>query len=110
MRDFDMHEHRHGRGFGGHRMAKPLMMGAVIFVALGLLVMSLWNALLPAISVSYRCRRFIRLTMTVISRKTNWQKRYLVWRKHRRRLSEVAVMGRTERCIGGIAARTARSV
>lgn len=49
MRDFDMHEHRHGRGFGSHRMAKPLIMGAVIFVALGLLVMSLWNALLPAI-------------------------------------------------------------
>jgi len=30
-------------------MGKGLVIGAVIFVALGLLVMSLWNALLPAI-------------------------------------------------------------
>lgn len=51
MRDFDMHGHgrRHGHRFGGHSMAKPLMIGAVLFVVLGLLVMSLWNALLPAI-------------------------------------------------------------
>lgn len=49
MRDFDMHEHHRGHGFGRHRMAKPLIIGAVIFVGLGLLVMSLWNALLPAI-------------------------------------------------------------
>ncbi|WP_342320611.1 hypothetical protein AAEY27_11350 [Kosakonia sp. BYX6] len=47
MRDFDMREHRHG--FGRHRMAKPLIIGVVVFVALGLVVMSLWNALLPAI-------------------------------------------------------------
>lgn len=51
MRDFDMHEHRHGHrhGFGRHRMMKPLIIGVVVFIALGLLVMSLWNALLPAI-------------------------------------------------------------
>lgn len=49
MRDFTMHEHHRGRGFGGHRMAKPLIIGAAIFVVLGMLVMSLWNALLPAI-------------------------------------------------------------
>ena len=49
MRDFDMHRRRHGHGFGGHRMLKPLIIGVVVFVALGLLVMSLWNALLPAI-------------------------------------------------------------
>ena len=47
MRDFNMHEHR--RSFGGHRMAKPLVIGAVLIVVLGLLVMSLWNALLSAI-------------------------------------------------------------
>lgn len=47
MRDFDMH--RHGHGFGRHRMMKPLIIGVVVFIALGLLVMSLWNALLPAI-------------------------------------------------------------
>lgn len=47
MRDFDMHGHR--RGFGGHRMIKPLIIGVVLLVVLGLLVMSLWNALLPAI-------------------------------------------------------------
>jgi hypothetical protein len=39
----------HGRGFGRHRMGKALVIGAVLFVVLGLLVMSLWNALLPAI-------------------------------------------------------------
>ncbi|MFK3659144.1 hypothetical protein ACI2I2_01310 [Scandinavium sp. NPDC088450] len=52
MRNFDMHDHHHPhhrRGFGGHRMAKPLLIGAALFVVLGLLVMSLWNALLPAI-------------------------------------------------------------
>ncbi|WP_236641628.1 hypothetical protein [Dickeya undicola] len=30
-------------------MAKPLLIALVLFVVLGLLVMSLWNALLPAI-------------------------------------------------------------
>ena len=49
MRDFDMHARGHGRGFGRHRMGKALVIGAVLFVVLGLLVMSLWNALLPAI-------------------------------------------------------------
>ncbi|WP_039058401.1 hypothetical protein [Enterobacter sp. Bisph1] len=49
MRDFDMHRRRHGHGFSGPRMMKPLIIGAVVFIVLGLLVMSLWNALLPAI-------------------------------------------------------------
>ena len=49
MREFDMHGRGHGRGFGRHRMGKGLVIGAVIFIVLGLLVMSLWNALLPAI-------------------------------------------------------------
>ena len=49
MRDFTLRESGHGRGFGRHRMGKWLVIGAVIFVVLGLLVMSLWNALLPAI-------------------------------------------------------------
>ncbi|BBV91880.1 MAG: hypothetical protein E6661_04650 [Enterobacter sp.] len=49
MRDFEMHGRGHGRGFGRHRMGKGLVIGAVIFIVLGLLVMSLWNALLPAI-------------------------------------------------------------
>ncbi|EGT3582069.1 hypothetical protein EYY80_08085 [Klebsiella oxytoca] len=30
-------------------MAKPLLIGAALIIVLGLLVMSLWNALLPAI-------------------------------------------------------------
>ncbi len=49
MREIDMREHGHRRGFGHHRMGKALVIGAVVFVGLGLLVMSLWNALLPAI-------------------------------------------------------------
>lgn len=49
MRDFTLHGRERGRGVGRHRMGKGLVIGAVIFVALGLLVMSLWNALLPAI-------------------------------------------------------------
>ena len=49
MRDFELHGRGHGRGFGRHRMGKGLVIGAVIFIVLGLLVMSLWNALLPAI-------------------------------------------------------------
>ncbi|MFK3703374.1 hypothetical protein ACI2JR_00130 [Klebsiella sp. NPDC088457] len=49
MRGFDMHGHHRGRGFGGHRMAKPLIVGVALIAILGLLVMSLWNALLPAI-------------------------------------------------------------
>lgn len=51
MRDFDMRGHGrdHGRGFGGHPMAKPLLIGIVFIAVLSLLVMSLWNALLPAI-------------------------------------------------------------
>ncbi len=44
-----MHTRGHGRGFGRHRMGKALVIGSVLFVVLGLLVMSLWNALLPAI-------------------------------------------------------------
>lgn len=49
MRDFDMHRHGwgRGRGFGGHHMAKPILIGVALFALLGLLVMSLWNALLP---------------------------------------------------------------
>jgi len=27
MREFDMREGRHGHGFGGHRMVKPVIMG-----------------------------------------------------------------------------------
>lgn len=49
MRNFDMHGKGHGRGLGRHRMGKGIVIGAVLFVVLGLLVMSLWNALLPAI-------------------------------------------------------------
>lgn len=49
MRDFDMHGRGHGRGFGRHRMGKGLVIGAVIVLVLGLVVMTLWNALLPAI-------------------------------------------------------------
>lgn len=52
MREFGMRGHGHGRGhdgFGSHPMVKPLAIGAVLFVVLGLLVMSLWNALLPAL-------------------------------------------------------------
>lgn len=49
MRDFDMRHHHREHHFGRHRMAKPLVIGAVIVAALGLLVMSLWNALLPEI-------------------------------------------------------------
>lgn len=50
MREFGMRGRGHDRhGFGGHPMVKPLVIGAVLFVVLGLLVMSLWNALLPAL-------------------------------------------------------------
>lgn len=51
MRDFDMRRQGwgHGRGFGGRSMAKPIVIGVVLVVALGLLVMSLWNAVLPAL-------------------------------------------------------------
>jgi len=50
MRDFDRHQHPRGHRFGHHRMAKPLLLGVVLFAALGLLVMSLWNALLPELT------------------------------------------------------------
>ena len=49
MREFDMRGHHCGRRFGGHRFAKPLVIGVVLLVVLGLVVMSLWNAVLPAI-------------------------------------------------------------
>lgn len=49
MRDIDMHGQHHHHRFGRHRMAKPLLIGVVLIAILGLLVMSLWNALLPAI-------------------------------------------------------------
>ncbi|EOW1325767.1 hypothetical protein [Klebsiella aerogenes] len=48
MRDFERHGHHH-QGFGRHRMARPLIIGVAIVVVLSLVVMSLWNALLPAI-------------------------------------------------------------
>ncbi|MGG8275695.1 hypothetical protein PGR10_03940 [Klebsiella sp. 141198] len=48
MRDFERHGHHH-QGFGRHRLARPLIIGALIVVVLSLVVMSLWNALLPAI-------------------------------------------------------------
>jgi len=49
MRHFDRHDHSHRRGFCGQRMGKGIVIGVVLFAVLGLLVMSLWNALLPAI-------------------------------------------------------------
>ncbi len=49
MGNDEMYRCGRGYGFHGHRMAKPLLIAVVLFVALGLLVMSLWNALLPAI-------------------------------------------------------------
>ncbi|WP_210483922.1 hypothetical protein [Pantoea ananatis] len=49
MRDFDHPPFRHARARGRNRLAKPLIVGAVFIVALCLLVMSLWNALLPAL-------------------------------------------------------------
>jgi hypothetical protein len=48
MRDFDLHG-RHQHGWSRHRMARPLIIGVVIIAVLGLVVMSLWNALLPAL-------------------------------------------------------------
>lgn len=47
MRDFDMRRHHRGHPFASHRILKPLLLGAVIIAALGLLVMSLWNAIIP---------------------------------------------------------------
>lgn len=47
MRDFDMHHPR--RSFCRHRFAKPVLLCALLFIALGLLVMLLWNAVLPAV-------------------------------------------------------------
>ena len=49
MRDFGMHGYARDRRFGHHRMAKPLIIGVVLIAILGLLVMSLWNALLQPI-------------------------------------------------------------
>ena len=49
MRDFDMHGQHHHQRFGRHRMAKPLIICVALIAVLGLVVMSLWNALLPAI-------------------------------------------------------------
>ncbi len=40
MRNFDMHGKGHGRGLGRHRMGKGIVIGTVLFVVLGLLVMS----------------------------------------------------------------------
>jgi len=51
MRDFDHPSFRHARARGRNRLAKPLIVGAVFIVALCLLVMSLWNALLPALTL-----------------------------------------------------------
>lgn len=47
MRDFDTHGREHR--FGRHRMGKPVIIGAALFVLLGVVVMTLWNALLPGI-------------------------------------------------------------
>lgn len=51
MRDFDSRRHERGqcRGLGGRAMAKPILIGAALVVVLGLLVMSLWNAVLPTL-------------------------------------------------------------
>lgn len=51
MRDFDMHKQGWGRGPGfGHRsFAKPILIGIAFVALLALLVMSLWNAVLPAL-------------------------------------------------------------
>ncbi len=35
MREFGMHGHHCGRRFGGHRFAKPLVIGVVLLVVLG---------------------------------------------------------------------------
>ena len=49
MRDFKMRGHHRGHHVGGHRLAKPLLLGVGIAALLGLLVMSLWNAVLPGV-------------------------------------------------------------
>lgn len=50
MRDFDMHrDNQRRRGFCSHRMGKPILLCAALFVALGLIVMTLWNAVLPGL-------------------------------------------------------------
>ena len=49
MRNFDRHDNRRHYGFGHPRMGKALIVGVAIVALLGLVVMSLWNALLPAI-------------------------------------------------------------
>ncbi|MBJ3816680.1 hypothetical protein F9C28_17615 [Shimwellia pseudoproteus] len=47
MKDVDTR--RHGRGHGHRRIAKPVAIGVALIVVLGLLVMSLWNAVLPGL-------------------------------------------------------------
>ncbi len=59
---------KHGHGFSGHRMAKPLLMAGGLFVLLGLLVMSLWNTLLPTIVGVKSIDFWQALGMLVLSR------------------------------------------
>jgi len=48
MRDFDMHHHQR-RHFCRSRIGKPVLLCGLLFIALGLLVMLLWNAVLPGL-------------------------------------------------------------
>jgi len=48
MRDFDMRRDHHHE-FRRHRMAKPLVLFVGLFLLVGLVVMTLWNAVLPAL-------------------------------------------------------------
>lgn len=43
------HDHSHHHGSRGRRIAKMLVLAAIAIPAIGFIVMSLWNALMPAI-------------------------------------------------------------
>lgn len=64
MRDFDNHR----RGFHGHRMGKPFLLGAALLVLLAVVVMTLWNALLPAIIGATTIGFWQALGLLVLSR------------------------------------------
>lgn len=50
MRNVDNHPFHPSRGMGRHRLPKAFIVGGVLIVVLCLLVMTLWNAILPAIT------------------------------------------------------------
>ena len=94
MNDFNIRKHggRQDRRFGGCLSVKSILIGIVLIIALGLLVMSLWNAVLPELINVKHISFWQALGLLVLSRilfgGLGWRAGMLGRGRDRRRMHE----------------------